>query len=134
MKGDGGAVGLTDNPAALRHWMLSGPEMARLIGKLEVSTKKRNKTDFRYHEQRKHAQMTFGRDITLLSDVIKEMGNSFAENSKDLFVLDNRDLADPAVVDTLRQIKSLGQEQYDTYVNERLVNQTKPITDSMKRK
>ena len=61
------------------------------------------------------------------------MGNPFAENSKDLFVLDSRDLADPAVIDTLRQIKSLGQEQYDTYVNKRLVNQTKPITDPMKR-
>ena len=61
------------------------------------------------------------------------MGNPFAENSKDLLVLDSRDLADPAVIDTLRQIKSLGQEQYDTYVNERLVNQTKPITDPIKR-
>ena len=30
-KGDGGAVGLTENPAALRRWMVSGPEMARLI-------------------------------------------------------------------------------------------------------
>ena len=64
---------------------------------------------------------------------MKEMGNPFAENSKDLLVLDSRDLADPAVIDTLRQIKSLGQEQYDTYVNERLVNQTNLITDSMKR-
>ena len=32
VKGDGGAVGLTENPAALRRWMVSGPEMARLIG------------------------------------------------------------------------------------------------------
>ena len=134
VKDDGGAVGLTENPAALRSWMVSGPEMARLIGEFEVSTKKRNKTDFRHHEQRKHAQMTFGRDITSLTDVIKEMGNPFAENSKDLLVLDSRDLADPAVIDTLRQIKSIGQEQYDTYVNERLVNQTKPITDPIKKK
>ena len=133
VKGDGGAVGLTENPAALRRWMVSGPEMARLIGEFEVSTKKRNKTDFRHHEQRKHAQMTFGRDITSLTDVIKEIGNPFAENSKDLLVLDSRDLTVPAVIDTLRQIKSLGQEQYDTYVNERLVNQANPITDSMKR-
>ena len=43
MKGDGGAVGLTENPAALRRWMVSGPEMARLIGEFEVSTKKRKK-------------------------------------------------------------------------------------------
>ena len=133
VKGDGGAVGLTENPAALRRWVVSGPEMARLIGEFEVSTKKRKKTDFRHHGQAKHAQMTFGRDITSLTDVIEERGNPFAENSKDLLVLDSRDLADPAVIDTLRQIKSLGQEQYDTYVNERLVNQTKPITDPIKR-
>jgi len=33
----------------------------------------------------------------------------------------------------LRQIKSFEQKQYDIYVNERLVNQTKPITDPIKR-
>ena len=133
VKGDGGAVGLTENPAALRRWKVSGPEMARLIREFEVSTMKRKKTDFRHHEQTKRVQMIFGRDITSLTDVIEEMGNPFAENSKDLLVLDSRDLADPAVIDTLRQIKSLGQEQYDTYVNERLVNQTKPITDPINR-
>ena len=74
--------------------------------------------------------MTFGRDIT---SVIEEMGNPFAENSKDLLVLNSRHFADPAVIDTLCQIKSLGQEQYDAYVNERLVKQTKPITDPIKR-
>jgi len=30
IKGDGGAVGLTDNPAAFRHWMIAGPEVARV--------------------------------------------------------------------------------------------------------
>ena len=32
VKGDGGAIGLTENPTALCCWMVSGPEMARLIG------------------------------------------------------------------------------------------------------
>ena len=31
VKGDGGAVGLIENSAARRRWMVSGPEMARLI-------------------------------------------------------------------------------------------------------
>ena len=31
IKGDGGAVGLTDNPNALQHWMIAGPEVARII-------------------------------------------------------------------------------------------------------
>ena len=31
IKGDRGAVGLTDNPSALRRWMIAGPEVARII-------------------------------------------------------------------------------------------------------
>lgn len=31
VKGDGGAVGLTENPTALRRWMVCGPEIARVI-------------------------------------------------------------------------------------------------------
>ena len=61
------------------------------------------------------------------------MGNPFCEDSKDLLVLDSRDLADTAVINTLHQIEQLGQEQYDTYVSERLIYQTKPITDPIKR-
>ena len=49
---------------------------------------------------------------------------------KDLLVLDSRHLA---VINTVREIEKLGQEQHDSYVHERLVNQTKPITDPIKR-
>ena len=35
VKGSGGAVGLTENPVAFRQWMLSGPEMARLLKQFE---------------------------------------------------------------------------------------------------
>ena len=31
VKGDGGAIGLTEDPAALRRWMVAGPEISRLI-------------------------------------------------------------------------------------------------------
>ena len=31
VKGDGGAVGLTDNPNALQRWMVAGPEMSRMV-------------------------------------------------------------------------------------------------------
>ncbi len=47
--------------------------------------------------------------------------------------MDSRDLAHTAVIDTLNQIEKLGQDQYETYVSERLVHQTKTITDSLKR-
>ena len=31
VKGEGGAVGLTEQPAALQRWMVAGPEMARVV-------------------------------------------------------------------------------------------------------
>lgn len=133
VKGDGGAVGLTENMAALRRWMVSGPEMARLIGEFESSTTKRQDKDWRHHEQKKHMQMAFAQDVKALSGVMEEMGNPFSESSSDLLVLDSRNIADTAVADMVFQIKKLGLDQYEAYVEERLVNQTKPITDPLKR-
>jgi len=37
VKGDGGAVGLTENPGALRRWMVEGPEKARQVDEFEDS-------------------------------------------------------------------------------------------------
>ena len=130
-KGDGGAVGLTENLAALRRWKISGPEMARFIGEFEGSTEKRQGTDRRHHDQKKHAQMVFAREVKSLSGAIEEMGNPFSENSSDL-ILDRRNIADTAVADMVRQIEKLGLNLYETYVEERLVSQTIPIADRVK--
>ena len=45
-----------------------------------------------------------------LAKAIEEMGNPFTENSNDLFVLDSRDLADPATIDSVHKIENLEQE------------------------
>jgi len=37
VKGDGKVVELKENPAALRRWMISGSEVARLIAEFEAS-------------------------------------------------------------------------------------------------
>ena len=37
VKGDGGAIGLTESPTQLMRWMVSGPEMSRIINEFEVS-------------------------------------------------------------------------------------------------
>ena len=66
VKGDGGAVGLTENPAALHRWMVSGPEMARLIQEFEISTDKKKTTDLGHHEDTEHAQTAFKRDVCSL--------------------------------------------------------------------
>ena len=66
MKGDGGAVGLTENPSVLRRWMVSGPEIARVVNEVEnemkVVTSNDVKTD--HHEENRSFQMTFFKDVT----------------------------------------------------------------------
>ena len=42
IKGEGGAVGLTEDPTALRHWMISGPEIACVVTEFEETFSKSN--------------------------------------------------------------------------------------------
>ena len=87
VKGDGGAVGLTENPAALHRRMVSGPEMARLIEEFGLAAhKKKNTENHHHHEQKKHVQIAFVKDVKSLTKTIEQMGNPFIENSDDLLV------------------------------------------------
>ena len=61
------------------------------------------------------------------------MGNPFCETSPDLIVLDTRDVADALVADMVHKIAACGQDQYESYVKERLISKTNAITDPLKR-
>ena len=61
------------------------------------------------------------------------MRNPSSENTSDLLVLDSRAIVNPAVINTVRKIEKLRQEQYDTYVSDQLVNETKPISAAIKK-
>ena len=89
--------------------------------------------DCRHHEQKRHTQIAFSRDVKALSTTMEGMGNPFTEESSDLLVLDSRNIVDTAVADTVQQIEQLGLKLYEAYVDERLVNQKIPIYDTIKR-
>ena len=134
IKGSGGAVGLTENPGALRRWMVAGPEIARIIEEFEdITTSEAQKrvqgTGNHHHEQQPGVQAAFLKDVRSLTAVVEDMGNPFLEESKDLLVLDTKDIMDASVADTVRKVQSLGEEQYKKFVNERLDQPTKPVTD-----
>jgi len=52
IKGEGGVIGVTEDPSALRIWMIAGPEVSRLAGEYECLSALRdaNETE-RHHEQ-----------------------------------------------------------------------------------
>ena len=137
-KKDGAAVGLLQNPKALLRWMVAGPELARFIGEFEDNcldggAGKTTRTNLKLHEHTASAQVKFATEVGALVQVhvLEDMGNSFMEESEYLLVLDSRDVADPAIVQTVREIEKTGQDQYDKYMTERVIERTTPVFDSI---
>ena len=110
VKGDGGPIGLTDNAYALKRWMVAGPEVARVIVEFEdFNMHPRNQEETRHHEETPSVQNTFARDVRSLVAVIEELGKPFEEDSEDLLVLDTKEIADPAVIETVRKPSRLAK-------------------------
>ena len=66
IKGNGGAVGLTDNPSALQHWMVAGPEVARFIAEFQAGDEHWEKrVDTRHLDQSQCVKTFFQRCLLL---------------------------------------------------------------------
>ena len=97
VKGDGGALGLTENPGALRRWMLAGPEITRIIAEFEDQLTTEDVEETRHHEQQGAVQKTFFEQVTALVSYFEESGYPFLEASSDIISLDTKDIADSAM-------------------------------------
>lgn len=92
VKGNSSEVGLTQNLATMRRSMVSGPDIAHVMGEFESSIEKTKTTELRHHEQTQHEKIAFSRDAKLLNDVREEMVNPSSNCSSDLFVLNTETL------------------------------------------
>ena len=135
IKGDGGAVGLTDNPSALRRWMVAGPEVAGVIEVFQDGNRhwKRQRADTRHHDQTLSVQASFVKDVRSLVGVMEEMGNPFEEESQDVVKLHTKEIAGPAAVETVVNAKRIGQEQFEAFTRECLLHRTKAVDDPIPR-
>ncbi|QQP38995.1 uncharacterized protein LOC103506659 [Caligus rogercresseyi] len=61
------------------------------------------------------------------------MGNPFEEESQDLLILDSKDIAGPAAVETVLNAKKIGQEQFEAFTRECLLDTTKAVDDPIPR-
>jgi len=61
VKDDGGAIGLTENEAALRRWMTCGPEIARLIAEFQETNNCSDKPQS--HDEQRHKSCIMNRQI-----------------------------------------------------------------------
>jgi len=134
IKGQGGVVGLTEDPAALRRWMLAGPEIARVVAEFEEYVLNDGKADdTRHHEQALHYQTNFAKDVSALIKTFNELDNPFLESSGELIMLDTKDIMNEDAVKSIFLAKQLGTQQYEGFVSERIVNCKLPIRDTLPR-
>ena len=130
-----GNFSLTENPAAPRGWMIAEPEVARIIQEFEEASFKEVSEEKRHHhKQTPGVQAAFKKDVLSLVPAIEEMGNSFQEDSTDLLVLDSKEIMDETVVTAVREVVSIGQDQYKAFLKERFQERTKPIKRLVEKK
>ena len=75
VKGNAGAAGLTENPGALRRWMVAGPEVNRIVTEFENTTLSSAVNNVNHHEQSYGYQTSFLKDILSVIDSFEELGN-----------------------------------------------------------
>ena len=133
VKGTGGAVGLTENPSALKRWMIAGPEQARLLTEFEEQFMELKNRGHQHHEQTPSLQDAFKDQVKNLSEVITTMGNPFLENCTELLALDTRNCVSDAVIATVQNIEQLGIDQYQQYAMDVLKKRTVSIQQPIKK-
>ncbi|KAI8503415.1 hypothetical protein Bbelb_192360 [Branchiostoma belcheri] len=135
MKEDGGIIGLTQDADAILRWAVAGPELVRVISEFEKSMtgKKEGAYQKKHHEQTNSTQKLFATQVKALVTTMGEMGNPFTEESQDLLRLHTKDIMSKESVEFLSNVKIKGQEQYQTFVHERLKSNAKAITAGISR-
>ncbi|KAK3915147.1 Baculoviral IAP repeat-containing protein 6 [Frankliniella fusca] len=132
IKGDGGAVGLTEDPDALRRWMLAGPEVQRLIADFEIDSSSQNDSDL-HHEQYLSFQNNFRNKVLAMKEAFLEHRNPFLHSCDDLVVLDSSVVVGEEGSKCLRKMEEVGTAQYKAFVQERLSLGTPSIFAPLKK-
>ena len=112
IKGDGGAIGLTEDASALRRWMVAGPEVSHLVAEYEAASGAMDATvNTKHHEQTMRAQQVFLEKADKLTRVLQDFGNPFQEESSDLLSLDTKDIAQSSALELLSKHYDRGIEK-----------------------
>ena len=131
VKGDGGAIGINENEAALQRWMVGGPELARILNEYQNKTNT-NKTDTdKHHEQIPSMQKNFLSQVKDVVKVVDELGNPFSDSTTDLYTLDTKIIMPHKVIQSVRNVEDIGKIQYQRFVKERMNGSVTAFNDTI---
>ena len=114
IKGDGGAVGITEDPSALRRWMVAGPAVSQLVAQYEEASELRDVSkQTKHHEQTPTTQRSFLEKVQRLTNTLEEMGKTFQDENGDLLSLHTKDIAFPSNAERIATHLSTGNASFD---------------------
>ena len=89
--------------------------------------------DTRHHDQTPSIQTAFAKDVRSLVSVSEDLGNPFEEESTDLLVLDTKEITDHTSVKAVQNVRRIGQEQFQAFSRECLIERSESIDDVIHR-
>ena len=75
LKGSGRVIGMTENLASLRRWIVAGPEQARLLKEFESQLSSNSEDAHKHHEQCLSVQELFKKNVKDLCGTISNNGS-----------------------------------------------------------
>ncbi|KAK3909702.1 Cis-prenyltransferase 4, chloroplastic [Frankliniella fusca] len=128
VKEEGGAIGLTQNPTALRRWMVAGPEVTNLLQYF------RDEADdgedlLSHHEQYRAFQLDFLSKCSNLKESFSTFSNPFLERLENLLALDTRLFSTKEGQDALVKAEQTGRALMHNFIDHRLCSSPKSLFD-----
>ena len=117
VKGEGGIIGITENEAALKRWMIAGPEIAAILSEYEDRFCQKRASSDKHHEQCIGTQQQFCKDVKSIVRCIEEKGNPFTEDSRDLLTMHTKVIMPSEVLVSVMSAEQKGQEQWRSFAN-----------------
>ena len=133
VKVDGDAIDLTEDPSALRRWMVAGPEVNKQVEDVSsvcgISPNKKSK----HHKEAHATQKYFLQKVKRPQAILAEMGNPFEEESSELYALDTKDVLDTQVAETMARLSDTGKKKYSNFMNSLNNREMSAFDESLKK-
>ncbi|CAL8342969.1 unnamed protein product [Arctogadus glacialis] len=126
-------VVMLENPDMLERWIVTGPEISRVLEEFTTVNDSDDSEWRPHHEEGSASQQRFQRHTKDLMELLLSNGNPFEESSKDLVTLDNKVCESAAAAASVLKVESMGQEQYNNFKKNVLDSHDTPLTAPIKR-
>ena len=121
-----------DSTNTLALYMMAAPDTARLVNEFQNVLGKANSSTA-HHEESPELQKRFIKDVKNFLIVLRERGSPFLDKGVELKSIDTRDVMEPEVMLSLKQLKELGEILHEAYTETRLRHRNLSLTDTITR-